>query len=233
MSKNLIIVNAVYSNDAADQYTCKTSINNFSIISERIDVGESITSNIFEMIFPNSIGESKWKLMFYPNGQYINGRVGNGIGIYLLMVSCEGAEKTLRAKVTFRLESENDHNGYVKNSDTEFDYSIPSKRWIGAPEFFTKNWLNAKRRKMYCSGDSLLISCSVEELEAIEMPIKLEEEKVTKLENETKRNCLRSREGSPEDNKDFDWLHVTQTKGKKMKISRSDPSPSEPKSSVF
>lgn len=163
---NQISVNSVYTKNIENyEYECLAHIKNYSLVREKAAVGEGVTSTDFEMIFPNSIGSSVWKLCFFPSGQYVNGQEGDKIGIYLRMLSCEHPTETLKANVTFGLESENNNSSHAKKMNAEFDYSVPSKRWIGSPEFIKKKFLNSNRGKHFRPNDSLVISCLVEEIE--------------------------------------------------------------------
>lgn len=135
MCSNQICVDDIYAVDDSNAYEFFAHIKNISILREKIAIGENVTSNEFGMIFPDSIGRSKWKLLFYPRGQYANGQAGSGIGIYLVMLACEQRDKILEANVTFQLQSQIDNDaaghGPVKNLNAEFNFSDPNKRWIG------------------------------------------------------------------------------------------------------
>ncbi|XP_037036101.1 uncharacterized protein LOC119074208 isoform X2 [Bradysia coprophila] len=201
---NQMCVNNIYANNNCNGYECFASIDNYSNLCKNIAVGENVTSNEFAMIFPNSVGESKWRLVFYPRGQYVGENVGDSIGIYLIMVSCELQSKTLKANVEFQLKSQTDASGPVKKVDTIFNFSIPSKRWIGEPNFVRKKWLNAKRRAQFCSDDCLVIRCLVEEtvLESSVVAVKFPlEQTTTNVADDTKGNGnqIRKQNGDSED----------------------------------
>lgn len=158
-----MIVEEVFATDNVE-YQCLVTINNFSNKRDNVVVGENLTSNVISMLFPKSVGESKWKLVFYPKGQYINEKVGKFVAIYLVMLSCENANTSLTAKVSFQLISNNDKHGPIKDVNTEFDYSIPSKRSVGEPNFCRKSYLNSELCKHFFDHNALIISCTVKEI---------------------------------------------------------------------
>lgn len=165
MNYKQIFVEDVFATSKNDEYECRVVINKFSSLRKSVAIGESLVSNEFSLIFPNSIGESKWKLAFYPNGQYVDeGRVDGFISIYLVMLSCEREDDALSANVSFQLKSQNGlDDGRVRNLKAEFVYWIPSKRWIGDTKFASKKWLNSKRGEHFFASDTLSISCVVGE----------------------------------------------------------------------
>lgn len=152
-----ILVSDIHGTENNNEYGFSVTINNFLSLRKWIAVGESVTSNEFIMLFPNSIGESKWKLLFYPSGQYVDGKVGSYISIYLVMLSCENDDQTLTANVVYKLMSDTNKDGPMTILKAEFDYSNNRKRWIG------NNWLNSKRCKQFFVNETLIISCLVRE----------------------------------------------------------------------
>lgn len=171
---NQMFVNEIYANGNCNGYECFASIDNYSSLFKKIVVGENVTSNEFALIFPKSVGESKWRLAFYPKGQYVDDRVGDTIGIYLIMMSCERESKTLKANIEFQIKSHTDACAPVKKVETIFNFGIPSKRWIGEPEFVRKKWWTAKRRAQFCDNDCLVIRFLIEEAELDEKCVKVE-----------------------------------------------------------
>lgn len=152
-----ILVNDIHGTENNNEYEFSVTINNFLTLRKWIVVGESLTSNEFIMLFPNSIGESKWKLLFYPSGQYVDGKVGSYVSIYLVMLSCEKDDQILTANVTYKLMSDANKDGPMTTLKAEFDYSNTRKRWLG------NNWLNSRRCKQFFVNDTLIISCLVSE----------------------------------------------------------------------
>ncbi|KAG4066424.1 hypothetical protein HA402_007060 [Bradysia odoriphaga] len=201
---NQMCVNNIYANNNCNGYECFASIDNYSNLCKKIAIGENVTSNEFAMIFPDSVGESKWRLVFYPRGQYVGEKPGDSIGIYLIMVSCELESKTLKANVEFQLKSETaDASAPVKRVDTIFNFSIPSKRWIGEPDFVRKKWLNSKRRAQFCSNDCLVIRCLVEETvlesSAVKVQFPLEPQTTADVAAVNNGNQIRQQNGHSED----------------------------------
>lgn len=159
-----IFVDDIYVNNTG--YEFLATVKHFSSLRKWIAIGESMQSDEFCLIFPDSIGESKWKLLFYPNGQYADGVASHHVGIYLVLLDCENIDSALKAKTTFRLkpQKQTEHEGFIVRLNTKFSCSIPSNRWIGKPDFVGKNWLNSKRCKDFIDKDQLIISCVIEEV---------------------------------------------------------------------
>lgn len=161
-----IVVKNIFASGDDDLYEFAATVNNYSMLCKSITIGENLASNVFDLIFPQSIGESQWRLLLYPRGQYFGEKVGKSVGIYLQMVSCEHADKILNAMVSFQLMKKDDGAGPVKNVEIDFDYTVPLKRWIGEPNFVGQNWLK-KKQKQFFTNDSLTIRCMIKETEAI------------------------------------------------------------------
>lgn len=243
---NQIIVSDVYVKDDKSEYECLAAINNFSSLRKRIAVGESLSSNDFVMLFPNSLGESKWKLLFYPNGQYVEEQVGRYAGIYLVMQSCE-KDVALTANVAFQLKSESQNDGPVTNLNANFVYSIPSQRWIGEPNFIGKNYLNSKRCEHFFANDTLIINCAIEETYPKTVP---KTEEPTGIDNQLSKTCERRinhQKGATSSTSPFlddfknsnvgGWIKVDYGKGKKKHpknvANQGNIDTSKPKSSVY
>lgn len=240
---NQIFVNDIYLKNN-NEYECLAAMHNLSNLRERIAVGEGVSSNDFVLFFPKSIGESKWKLVFYPNGQYIGEKVGNYVAIYLVMLSCEN-DVALTANVAFQLKSQHEgQSGPVKNLNAEFVFSNPSKRWIGKPDFVGKNWLNSKSCSNFFSNDTLTISFSIEETHRENEfmrnePINEESSGPDKL-SKTGDQQKRSISNSPDDfknEKESGWIIRDIGKGRKRKrkgqTNQENIDASKPKSSVY
>lgn len=220
-----ILVDNIYLRD--NEYECLATIKKFSSLRKRIAVGESITSNEFDLFFPKSIGESKWKLLFYPNGQYVGEKPGGHVGIYLIMLSCENNDMTLTSRVSFRLKPQHEiqHNGFISRSNADFNYLIPSKRWIGRPEFVGKNWLNSERCTNFVVDDTIIISCLIDELCCENDFNKGERTRIQSEANSSYHDhnvfgeeCTTDDDFEPK--KDPDWTTVKQNKGKQNNVKK-------------
>lgn len=161
--KRILIENIQQSDD---EFECVAQIPNYMNLLEWIAVGEQLETDTFTLWFPNSIGMSQWKLVFYPNGQYHYEIASKHVAIYLILLACDNENKALNANVTFRLKAqyENQNDGYKCLKEHEFVYSIPGKRWIGHQKFAGINVLRSRQCARFFKYDTLLVSCSVKEL---------------------------------------------------------------------
>lgn len=246
-SKQLFCVKDVFATNKSDEYECRFDIKNFSCLRGSVSVGESLESEEFSLLFPNSIGESKWKLLIYPNGQYIYEKAGASVAIYLVMLCCEKEDDALTANVSFQLKSQNHlGDGPIRKSKAEFIFSIPSKRWIGEPEFAGKNWLKSKRaERFFADGtDTLNISLVVGEIseqnDQIEMESMSSGSKKANSESGSlydqlfpTKNVSERCESDDSQEKNSEWCKVSYGRGKKKPGNHGNiDSSAKPKSSV-
>lgn len=82
--KNLQIHKIKTNNDFA-AVTCK--ITNYM---DKIEIGESITTEPFDLTVGGFI--TKWKIFFYPKGQYDYGKASKDYRVYVKLISCDNAE---------------------------------------------------------------------------------------------------------------------------------------------
>lgn len=220
-SKKQISVNDIYCND--NGYECQAVIKNFSNLRKWISVGENIESNEFCLIFGDSIGESKWKLLFYPNGQYVDEQAGHHVGIYLQLLSCEKEDSTLTSSVTFRFipVKKCEHEGYVTHLNKEFSYSTPVKRWIGKPDFVGKRWFNSKQfKRQFLANDTLIISCFINELYANDVKLNETLRETISTNSQVSTNdqsrtvCVEEKPRDGKNNDETGWTLVDHKKGK-------------------
>lgn len=233
---NLINVNNIFVNDANGTYECLATISNYSDHKKWMSVGESILSNPFSLIFPNSIGESQWQLMLFPKGQYVNtNKPGTSVGIYLVMLSCENKTETLTGNITFKLKSITG-NDRDSNMNAEFIPSIPSKRWIGKSDFVKKKWLNSKRGQHVLPNDTLTIICLFEETYPKEEPKETSPNKNSiKIESQTdvKADALTFYDDIQKNN-GANWCSVNYGRGKRTRVvNQNNVNPSIRNSSVY
>lgn len=94
---------------------------------QKTSVGEFVKSCPFELKFSKSIGQSKWVLILFPNGQYdCNGMSDEQISVYLKMISCEKVSMVLKLDVKFQLRS-----GIGWKQVQSLCFNNVRARWIG------------------------------------------------------------------------------------------------------
>lgn len=109
-------------------YKCTAMLINFFHNSQKISIGQSITSDIFQMTCPK-IGKSRWALIVFPVGQYEYGNDNGQLSVYLKMIECEHKNGKLLADVKFFIDCEDKFSKVV--SATKFHYMNGSTRWVG------------------------------------------------------------------------------------------------------
>lgn len=144
----------------ADQTThkCTAMLINFSSLTQKCVVGESITSQTFEMTCPK-IGKSSWTLILFPAGQYEFEKDNGQLSVYLKMVACENENENLLADVKFFIDSEEKYCKVVQAST--FHYKNARTRWVGT-QLVGKSELNAEASCRYLMREnSLVIGCQM------------------------------------------------------------------------
>lgn len=143
-----------------DQTThkCTAMLINFSALTQKCVVGESITSQRFEMTCPK-IGKSSWTLILFPAGQYELERDNGQLSVYLKMVTCENENENLLADVKFFIDSEEEYCKVVQANT--FHYKNASQRWVGT-QLVSKSNLNAQASgRNLIRENSLVIGCRI------------------------------------------------------------------------
>lgn len=114
-----------------DQTTnkCTAMLLNYSYHRRKLSVGQSITSQTFEMTLPQ-IGKSTWTLVLFPNGQYEFERDNGQLSVYLKMIACECENEQVIVDVKFFLDSEEKFTKVLLSST--FQYQNTRTRWVGA-----------------------------------------------------------------------------------------------------
>lgn len=103
-------------------------ISKITSILRKTSVGEFVKSHTFDLHFSNSIGQSKWVVILFLNGQYDrNGKPDKRICVYLQMISCERDAIEIKLDVKFQLGEKR----FCKQ-DQLFCFKDVKKRWIGA-----------------------------------------------------------------------------------------------------
>lgn len=125
-----------------DQSThrCTALLVNFLFHTRRFAIGQSITSQIFEMSCPR-IGKSRWTLIVFPAGQYEFESDNGQLSVYLKMLGCENENEKMFADVEFSIESEDRISKVVQGRT--FHYKNNRTRWVGTdltskPEFYSR-----------------------------------------------------------------------------------------------
>lgn len=166
MAVHNIIVNDVQKME--NKVVCLARIDNYKNMLKHVSIGESITTKPFDINFQNSIGASKWVLIFYPQGQYIRSKhstiLGSGqVCMYLKMVACENEDKSLMTSIKFYIKSP-----YAEMKDdfpctmsATFLYRDLNKRWTGPFNLAPIEKLYSKRCKNFFVNDCLTIGCEL------------------------------------------------------------------------
>lgn len=104
-------------------------INNVSSIVRKTNIGQMIESSPFDLNYSMSIGNSKWVVILFLNGQYESGGAPNEhICVYLKMINCEQQSTVFEIDVKFQLGSE---YAVVEMNNQNFRYDNARSRWIG------------------------------------------------------------------------------------------------------
>lgn len=136
-------------------------INQVTKFVQKTSVGQFIKSQPFELNFPSSIGQSKWILMLFLNGQYEHGGKANeNIFVYLKMVQCDPRQQSTVFKfdVTFQLGSE---HGLVSKKNESLCYDNVRTRWIGTKLLNISEMISNGSR--YIQNDTLMLSVFLNE----------------------------------------------------------------------
>lgn len=141
-NKNIIVPHSFIRNNTA---FVTFNIPNYSTIMKGIVIGEYLSSiKPFDLNFADF--PSKWKLIFYPKGQYDYGKSSNNCRLYMKMLSCNKSDRMLKISIS------------VKSTTKEFvlDFNNNHKNWVGP---FQTKILN-----VVC--DALTIQCTFEIIRA-------------------------------------------------------------------
>lgn len=113
-----------------DQSThkCTATLVDFLFHTQKCAVGQSITSQSFEMTCPK-IGKTRWTLIVFPAGQYELGSDTGYLSVYLQMIGCEHENETMIADVMFFVDFEEKFSKVVPASN--FHYKNRRSRWVG------------------------------------------------------------------------------------------------------
>lgn len=137
-------------------HKCTAKLNNFFFHTQKLEVGQSITSQIFEMNCPK-IGKSRWKLILFPAGQYEFERDNGQLSVYLKMIACENENEKLLADVKFFTDSEDKFSKVVLAST--FSYKNTKTRWVGV-KLVSISELNTRASYGYLlQENNLVIGC--------------------------------------------------------------------------
>lgn len=151
LSNNFVIVET-------DQTThrCTAMLVNVSLHTQKLEVGQSITSQIFEMTCPK-IGKALWSLIVFLNGQYEYERDNGQLSVYLKMIACERKNEKMLVDVKFFIESEETFSKMVPANT--FHYENTRTRWVGTT-LVSKSELYAQERCDYLvRKNNLVIGC--------------------------------------------------------------------------
>lgn len=161
-----IIVNDIQKTE--NKFVCLARIDNYRNMLKHVSIGESITTEPFNINFDNSIGMSKWVLIFYPQGQYIHCKnatiSGNGrVSMYLKMVACKNEDYSLMTSVKFFIKSPyfEMKDEYPCSRSATFLYRDLNKRWIGPFNLASQEKLYSQQCKNLFFNDCLTIGCEV------------------------------------------------------------------------
>lgn len=161
-----IVVNHVKKTD--NKVLCLARIDNYRNMLKHVSIGESITSEPININFHNSVGDSKWELIYFPKGQYIPSRnstiLGNGTAsIYLKMKCCENQHESLMTTVKFFIKSP--YSGmkdkFPCQRNATFSYHDLHKRWTGPFNLMHLEELHSKDCAYYFVNDCLTIGCEM------------------------------------------------------------------------
>lgn len=113
-------------------------IDDFATTAWNYELGTSFTTDIFNMHFPDSVGDSSWVMQIYPNGQYNAEGYSNGnLSAYLKLISVENENKSLIVDITFKVigikgfQFRQTMNTNLKTANHSFNWSLKSTRWYG------------------------------------------------------------------------------------------------------
>lgn len=166
MSAYNIVVNDVQKTE--NKVLCLARIDNYRNMLKRVSVGQSISTEPIRINFRDSIGASRWNILFYPRGQYIYSSKNSDIlasgrvSIYLKMICCENEEKSVDMTIKFFIKSPyfemKDKFAYTKCAN--FLYRNLNQRWIGL-DLLSMEELYSNQYQNYFVNDSLTIGCEL------------------------------------------------------------------------
>lgn len=141
-----------------DQSTqkCTALLLNFLFHTRRFAIGQSITSQVFEMTCPK-IGKSRWTLIVFPAGQYESESDNGQLSVYLNLVGCENENEKMLADVKFFIDSE-DKISKVVQART-FYYNDKRTRWVGTNLTSKLEFYTQVSRGYFMRDNNLVIGC--------------------------------------------------------------------------
>lgn len=144
---------------------CFARIDDYWNVLERVTVGESVTtSEPIDLHFNDSIGASKWIIIFYPKGQYNSVGVANGqVSVYLKMLSCDNQDKSLMMDVKFFFKSPyaGVRDEYACTRNANLLYADIKKRWIGPFDLVRSRELYSSQCGNLFVNNTLTIGCEL------------------------------------------------------------------------
>lgn len=169
MSAYNIIVNDVQKTN--NKTLCLARIDNYRNILHRVSVGQFIRTASFNLNFDDSIGTSRWMLIFFPNGQYIESSdsvitESGQASMYLQMVDCEHPHNSLTLTIRFFIKSPySDVLDKVSSSEqAKFSYRNLYERWSGPFNLATLAELYSNQCKNLFLNDSLTVACEMDDI---------------------------------------------------------------------
>lgn len=146
-------------------HTCTAMVVDFLFHTQNLAIGQSITSQIFEMTCPK-IGKSRWTLILFPAGQYEFESDNGQLSVYLKMIECEHEDEKLLVDVKFFIDSEEKVSKVVHGS--VFHYKNSRQRWTGA-NLYSKLEFYAQANRGYLMRDNhLIIGCRMIHFDSID-----------------------------------------------------------------
>ncbi|XP_037030131.1 uncharacterized protein LOC119069992 [Bradysia coprophila] len=145
-------------NDDYAMVRCK--IPNYKDIRRYVQIGESITTkDHFDLDFKGC--RSKWKMIFYPNGQYDFGNPSNDCRLYLMLTSCEKTvlKMNIQAYMTKKsLRSQTDITVSSNASESVFVASDKLRNWAGPLILSQNNEINKESEMLFIRCTFRLLS---------------------------------------------------------------------------
>lgn len=105
----------------------------FKAVRNYIQTGESIATKDFKLNF-KGYGETNWKIIFYPKGQYDFGMPSDDLRAYVMSVSCETVTVRMIIQVFVTVKSMESDNGNTLSSspsETRFYRDDQVRNWGG------------------------------------------------------------------------------------------------------